>query len=89
MACGTAVVASDLPVHREVTGGHARLVPVGDVDALAAAILAATDDAADGSGLPTAGARDHRSAARVNWAAGWTWTRCAAQTLAAYRRAVG
>ena len=42
LACGAPVIASDLPVHREITGGHAILVPVGDVDALAAALVAAS-----------------------------------------------
>lgn len=79
MACGTAVVASDLPVHREVTGGLARLVPVGDVEALAAALVATS------SGTPDRG----EARRRREWAASWTWTRCAAATLAAYTRAVG
>jgi glycosyltransferase involved in cell wall biosynthesis len=39
LACGTPVVASDLPVLREVGGEHARYVPVGDADGLAAATL--------------------------------------------------
>lgn len=76
LAAGTAVVASDLPVHREVTGGHADLVPVGDVDALADALLRAsraTDDPA---------AVDARRA----WAATWTWERCARRTADAYAR---
>lgn len=78
MACGTPAVASDLPVHREVTGGHARLLPVSDVDALAAALAAVSTAAPDPSSTRTA----------REWAAGWTWTRCAALTLAAYRQAL-
>jgi glycosyltransferase involved in cell wall biosynthesis len=35
LALGTAVVASDIPAHREILGTAARLVPVGDADALA------------------------------------------------------
>ena len=76
LACGIPVVASDIPVLREVTGGLARYVPVGDVDALAAA-LRTTLDTADGD-----------SEARRAWAATFSWERCAAQTLAGYRRAI-
>lgn len=78
LACGTPVVASDLAVHREITGGQANLVPVGDVDALAAALVRA------------AGAqRELGAAARQRWAAAFTWERCAAATIAAYGRALG
>ena len=38
LACGVPVVASDIPVLREVTGGLAQYVPVGDVEALAATL---------------------------------------------------
>ena len=38
LACGVPVVATDLPVTREVLGDAARLVPTGDVDALAEAL---------------------------------------------------
>lgn len=78
MACGTAVVGTDLAVHREVTAGLAALVPVGDVDALAAAIVAVSVQPPDAAA----------AARRREWAAGWTWTRCAALTYAAYRRAL-
>jgi len=77
MACGTPVIASDLPVHREVTGGLAELVGVGDVGGLAHALV-------EVSAAPADQAAAH---ARRRWAAGWTWTRCAALTLAAYRSA--
>lgn len=78
LSCGTAVLASDLPVHREVTGGHARLLPVGDPEAWAAALaeLAAGPPEADGV-----------RAARREWASAWTWERCAGLTAAAYRDA--
>jgi glycosyltransferase involved in cell wall biosynthesis len=76
LACGVPVVASDIRVLREVTGGLAQYVPVGDVEALAAT-LRITLEADDAS-------RDERRA----WAATFTWERCATQTLAAYRRAV-
>jgi glycosyltransferase involved in cell wall biosynthesis len=76
LACGIPVVVSDIPVLREVTGGLAQYVPVGDVDALAATLRITLD--ADDAG------REERRA----WAATFTWERCATQTLAAYRRAI-
>jgi len=78
LACGTPVVASDLPVIREVTGGLAELVPVGDVDAMADALARLL---ADDGGPPA-------RAVRRAHAAGWTWQRCAERTLDAYRLAV-
>lgn len=41
VACGTRVVASDIPPHREFVGGAARLFPLDDEDGLVAAIRAA------------------------------------------------
>ncbi|SRR5581483_993 len=69
-------VVTDLPVFREVTGGHARFVPVGDADALAHALREAIDR--------TAAVDDdvERGAAHV---AGYTWTACASATLAVHR----
>jgi glycosyltransferase involved in cell wall biosynthesis len=80
LAAGTPVVASDLPAVREVTadvaGKAVRLVPPGDPDALADALLAVLDG---GAGDPAAG-RAH--------ARGFTWRRTAELTAAAYRQAV-
>lgn len=76
MAAGTAVLASDIPTHREVTGGHARLVPPRDVDGWAEALATV--------GPPSPGARTAAAA----WAARHTWTACARATVEAYRRAV-
>ena len=78
LACGTPVVASDLPVTREVLGAQATLVPVGDTAALAAALATALS----GDGGPAA------RAARRAHAATFTWARCAATTRSAYDRAV-
>jgi glycosyltransferase involved in cell wall biosynthesis len=75
MACGIPVVVSDIPVLREVTGGLARYVPVGDVPALAAAIQAAVSD-------------DGGQAERRAWAANFSWARCAELTAASYRLAI-
>lgn len=77
MACGTPVIVSHLPVFAEVLGDHARLFPVGDADALAAAIIQTLADAG-----PTS------SEARRAHAATWTWRACAEATLTAYLRAM-
>ena len=79
LACGTPVVASDLPAHREVLGDLAQLFPPDDPGALAAALAATLDDpAGDGAAR----------AARRTRAAGFTWENCATATLSAYRRAL-
>ena len=81
-AAGVPVVASDLPVTREVLGddaARATLVPVGDATALASA-LADRLDHADPPGA---------AAARRAWAARFTWAATATATAQAYRRAVG
>jgi glycosyltransferase involved in cell wall biosynthesis len=76
-AAGRPVVASDLPVVREVTGGLAALVSVGDEEALASALRAVLDD--DGG---TAAAAARRERARS-----FSWAATAAATYAAYSRA--
>lgn len=78
LAAGTPVVASDLPVTREVLGRHASYAPAGDAPALAAAL-------ADALAHPP-GAAD-RAAAR-EYAATFTWSRCADRTVDAYRQAL-
>jgi glycosyltransferase involved in cell wall biosynthesis len=78
LACGTPVVASDLPALREVLGDQAGLVPPGDPAALAAALARALDDP---GGEPARAARRTR-------AAGFTWENCAQATLSAYRLAL-
>jgi glycosyltransferase involved in cell wall biosynthesis len=78
LAAGTRVVASDVPAVREVLGGHARLVPPGDPDALAAALGRVLAEPADGRAVQAA--RQH--------ARSFTWRRCAELTMAAYRSAV-
>jgi glycosyltransferase involved in cell wall biosynthesis len=78
LACGTAVVAADLPALREVLGDQAELVAPGDAAALAAALARVLDDPGD------AAAR----AARRGRAAGFTWESCAQATLSAYHRAL-
>jgi glycosyltransferase involved in cell wall biosynthesis len=78
LACGTPVVASDLPALREVLGDQAELVPPGDAAAMAAALAKVL---ADPGGEPARAARRAR-------AAGFTWVACAQSTLLAYRRAL-
>ena len=79
MAQGTAVLASDLPVLREVGGAAARYAPVGDADAWADALGALlTDDAA----------RASLGAAGTAHAAGFTWERSAREHLAVYRSVI-
>jgi glycosyltransferase involved in cell wall biosynthesis len=74
LACGTPVVASDLPVLREVGGEHASYAAVGDPEAFAAALTSVLHD----PGGPTA-RRAH--AVRFTWAASAAGHR-AAYTLA-------
>jgi glycosyltransferase involved in cell wall biosynthesis len=74
MAAGTRVIASDIPVHREVSGGHALLAAPTDVDGWAAALTAA-------------GPLETERSAATAWASGHSWRRCAEATLEAYRRA--
>ncbi len=79
LACGTPVVVSDLPPLREVLGTWATYVRVGDVDALGAALAHVVRSGRGGFGAENgrrAQAREH------------TWSRCAEQTMSAYRRAL-
>ena len=78
LACGTPVVASDLPALGEVLGDQAELVPPGDPAALAAALARVLDDP---------GGEPARTARRTR-AAGFTWENCAQATLSAYRLAL-
>jgi phosphatidylinositol alpha-mannosyltransferase len=57
MAAHTAIVASDLPAYRKVTGDgrDALLVPPGDVDALAGALRRVLEDRSLGERLAIAG----------------------------------
>ena len=75
LATGAPVVASDLPVLREVLGRHAVLVPPDDACALAGALRAVLN-------------RPHAAEPGRQWAARWTWQRCAEVTLSAYRTAL-
>jgi glycosyltransferase involved in cell wall biosynthesis len=76
MAEGVPVVAMAAGAVPEVVGDAALLVPVGDSDALAAAIVEVLGDAAERARLVEAGTR------RV---AEFTWQRCASGLAALYR----
>ncbi len=73
---GVPVVASDIPVHREVSGGAAQLVPVGEPDLLADALARAVER---GPAVEQAVGAGRANAARYSWAS------CAAATLAVHR----
>jgi len=85
LAAGTPVIASDLPVHREISGGHACLVDVeeGDDDdrsqrlaeALVTLVRRSPPDPSPGAGQA--------------WAGSFTWERTAAETLGVYEAAAG
>ncbi len=78
LAAGVPVVASDIPVLREVCGDLATLVDPLDERALSEAVaLAHTDRAIR-----------ERAAAGPKWAASFTWRACAEGTRAAYQAAV-
>lgn len=68
MACGRAVIWSDQPAIREATGGIGVPVPVDDVDALRAAMLALGSDPERRAALGEAG---RRHAEQHGWASVW------------------
>ncbi len=74
LASGVPVVASDLPVLREVLGEHAHYAAAGSADALA-------------EGLRQILTCPPAPEAGRAWAARWTWRRCAEATLSAYEAA--
>jgi glycosyltransferase involved in cell wall biosynthesis len=78
LGAGLPVIASDLPVLREVGGDAALFVPVGDDEA-----FAKTFDAVSDSRL-----RARLAAAGRERAAAFTWDRTAEGTMNAYRRAL-
>jgi len=84
MAARCAVVASDLPGYRSAAGGHAVLVPPGDVTALSRALGVALADAAEGSGQSSV---DALKAAQAH-AQGWSMESLAERYVDVYERAI-
>jgi phosphatidylinositol alpha-mannosyltransferase len=84
MAARCAVVASDLQGYRSAAGGHAALVPPGDVGALSRALGVALADVVEGSGRSSPEAL---KAAEVH-ASGWSMESLAERYVEAYRRAI-
>jgi glycosyltransferase involved in cell wall biosynthesis len=78
MACGTPVIASDIPALREVGGAAAMYAPCGDVDRWAEALERLQRENADPE------ARGRRRAACLTAAATFDWRQYAAQMAALY-----
>jgi glycosyltransferase involved in cell wall biosynthesis len=79
MACGTPVLASDLPALREVGGGAVSYAPVGDVEAWAAIVTTLLTE------QDTASPRWHeRRRAMIDRASSFTWARCAQRMAECY-----
>jgi glycosyltransferase involved in cell wall biosynthesis len=78
MACGTAVIASDIPALREVGGAAAIYVRPGDIERWADALVNLRREDADPA------VRERRRAACLNAAAKFDWRRYAAQMAALY-----
>jgi glycosyltransferase involved in cell wall biosynthesis len=78
LASGTAVIASDLPVLREVAGSSATFVNPRDVDQLAAAMVHTTHSPPDKAIMTQL----------RGWARGFDWATCARRTLEVYEELV-
>jgi glycosyltransferase involved in cell wall biosynthesis len=83
LACGTPVIASDVPVLREVGGDAADYCPVGDVAAWSARVGAHLRER---DAEPARWA--HRRDGAARHAARFTWTGYAARTVEVYREVV-
>lgn len=81
LACGTAVVASDLPVLREVGGDAALYCPVGDVKAWTETVAQLLVDQSLESQQWV-----ERRAAAIAQAAGFSWTEYAGKMVSLYRQ---
>ncbi|WP_239015071.1 glycosyltransferase family 4 protein [Archangium violaceum] len=79
LACGTPVVASDLPVLREVGGDSATYAPVGDIGAWAEAVNRVLESTEP----------DTARSQRVTRGRGYSWTNHARIILDTYRRLTG
>ena len=79
MACGTPVVASDLPVLREVGGAAAAYAPVADPDQWAAIVGKLLAERADAPGT-----WEERRGAAISQASRFTWEECARRMAELY-----
>jgi glycosyltransferase involved in cell wall biosynthesis len=77
MACGTPVIASDIPALREVGGNAAEYCPVGDIDAWSSRAFELLGENSD--------RREVRSRACVEQAAQFSWSRYASRMAGLYR----
>lgn len=80
MACGTPVIASDIPALREVGGSAAIYCPPGDVSRWVETLAAFQREQSDPA------IRERRRAACISAAAKFDWRRYAAQMAALYRQ---
>jgi glycosyltransferase involved in cell wall biosynthesis len=83
MACGCPVVATDIPVLREVGGPAITLCPVGDIDRWTGEILRLLRERSD-----SPGAWRERLEASVNWASRFSWEETARRTVEVYRQLI-
>jgi glycosyltransferase involved in cell wall biosynthesis len=81
LACGTPVAATDLPVLREVGGGAAKYVALGDVPGWTDAVLGVVQDGVDRRAVNPARA--------VQQASRFSWDTYAAAMAAIYREVAG
>jgi glycosyltransferase involved in cell wall biosynthesis len=84
IACGTPMVASDLPVLREVGGGAIEYCAAGDAGGWSERVLALLDER---EGNP--GRWEARRAAGIDRAARFSWDRCATEMRDIYARVAG
>ena len=77
MACGTPVIASDIPALREVGGGAAEYCPVGDIDTWSSRTLELLSEDSD--------RREARSRACIEQASQFSWSKYASRMADLYR----
>ena len=77
MACGTPVIASDIPALREVGGGAAEYCPVGDIDTWSSRTLEVLSEDSD--------RREVRSRACIEQALQFSWSKYASRMADLYR----
>ena len=84
MACGTAVVANDIPVLREVGGSAASYVPVDDIVAWSSAVIARVAERTERGETWR-----NRRKAGFEQAAQFTWSEYARRMIEIYRDVLG